>query len=184
MLTTVEEVIDGVAVGEHDTVVTPLVAQDINQQTVARTTGLTLETLIGTHHLTHITLLDQSLESRQIGLPEVTVRGLHIHRVTQRLRAAVHGIVLGTGVGLEILVVVTLHAQNSLHTKHGIQIGVLTAGLLTSTPTRVTEDVHVRAPEGQLRIARIIGHAHGHVKQLRIVVIRTVPVGTGLVRHL
>ena len=184
MLTTVEEVVDGIAVSEHDGIVTPLVAQDINQQTVTRTTGLALKTLISTHHLAHVTLLYQSLEGRQIGLPEVTVRGLHIHRVTQRLRTTVHGIVLGTGVGLEIAAVIALHTQNGLHTQHGIQIGILTAGFLTTTPTRITEDVHVRAPESQLRIAGIVRHTHGHIEQLRIVVIRTVPIGTGLIAHL
>ena len=181
VLTAVEEVVDSVAVGEHDTIVAPLVAQDINQQSVARTTGFPLETLVGTHHLAHITFLHQRLEGGQIGLPEVTVRGLHIHRVAQRLGTAVHGIVLGTSVGLEVLIVVALHTLYRSHTEHGIHIGILTTGLLTASPTGITEDVHIRAPEGELGIAGIVGHAHGHVED---VVVRAVPVGTGLVRHL
>ena len=47
-------------------------------------------------------------------------------------------IVFGTGVSLEIAVVITLHTQHGLHTKYRIQIRILTAGLLATTPTRIT----------------------------------------------
>ena len=95
-----------------------------------------------------------------------------------------HRIVFGTGVSLEIAVVIALHTQHGLHPKYCIQVRVLTAGLLPTTPTRITEDVHIGTPEGQLRIARIIRYTHRHIEQLRVLVIRTVPVGPGLVRHL
>ena len=184
MLTSVIEVVDGVAVGEYDGIVAPLVTQDVDEQTVACTARLALKTLIGTHHLTNVRLLHQCLEGRQIGFPQVAVGGLHIHRVAQGLRTTVYGIVLGTGVGLEIAVVVALHTQNGLHTQHSIHIGVLTAGLLSTSPAWVTEDVDIRTPERQLRIARIVGHTLWHIEQLRIVVVGAVPVGTGLIAHL
>ena len=47
MLTFIKEIVDGIAVGNHESVVTPLVAQDIDEQTVAGAAGLTLETLVG-----------------------------------------------------------------------------------------------------------------------------------------
>ena len=99
VLAAVEEVVDGVAVGEHDGVVAPLVAQDVDEQAVAGAAGLALEALVCAHHLTHVGLLHQGLEGGEVGLPEVAVGGLHVHRVAQRLRAAVHGVVLGAGVG-------------------------------------------------------------------------------------
>ena len=184
VLSFIIEIVDGVAVGEHNSIVAPLVAQDVNEQTVAGTTGLALKTLVGTHHLADIGFLDQCLEGWQIGLPQVTVRRFHIHRVAQGLWTTVYGIVLGTGVGLEILVVVALHAQDGLHAQYGIHVGVLTAGLLTTSPARVAENVNVRTPERQLRIARIVGHALWHVEQLGVVVVGAVPVGTGLVADL
>ena len=108
--------------------------------------------------------------------------------MAQRLRTAVHCIVLGTGVcliiGLSVQCDWFLHTQHRLHTQHGIQIGVFATSLLTTTPTRITEDVNIRTPERQLRIARIVGDALRHIKQLWVVMIRTVPVGTGLVRDL
>ena len=184
VLSAIKKVVDSIAVGEHDAIIAPLVAQDINQQTVAGAAGLTLETLVGAHHLAHITFLYQSLKGGQVGFPQIAVGWLYVHRVAQGLWSAVYGIVLGTGVGFKVLIVVALHAQHGLNTQYGIQIGVLAAGFLSASPARVTEDVDVRTPEGKLWVTRIIGNAHGHIKQLRIVVVGTVPVGTGFVGHL
>ena len=77
-----------------------------------------------------------------------------------------------------------LHAQHGLHTQYGVQVGVLATRLLSASPPRVAEDVDVRTPEGQLRIARIVRHPHRYVVQLRVVMVGTVPVGTCLVRNL
>ena len=178
MLAAVEEVVDGIAVGEHDGIVAPLVAKDVDEQTVAGAAGLALEALVGAHHLAHICLLHQSLECRQVGLPQVTVRRLHVHRVAQGFGTAVYGVVLGAGVGLEITVVVALHAEYRLHAEHGVHVRVFAAGLLSASPAWVTEYVDVRAPEGQLRVAGIIGDAH---RDVEYIVVGTVPVGTGLV---
>ena len=98
--------------------------------------------------------------------------------MAQRLRATVHGIVLGAGMGLEVVVVIALHAQHGLHAQYGVQIGVFAAGLLTASPSGVTEDVDIGAPEGEFGIAWVIGDAHRHVEH---VVVGTVPVGAGLV---
>ena len=95
-----------------------------------------------------------------------------------------NGIVLGTGMGLDILVVIALHAKYGLNTQNGIHIGVLTTGLLTASPTGVTEDVDVGAPEAKLGVTRIIGSTLRNIKQLRVIVIGTVPVGTSLITYL
>ena len=79
VLTLVEEVVDGVAVRQNDGIIAPLIAEDVDQQTVTRTTGFPLEPLVGAHHLPHVSLLYQRLEGGQIGFPEVSVRRLHIH---------------------------------------------------------------------------------------------------------
>ena len=71
VLPLVVEVVDGVAVGEHDGVVAPFAAQDVHEQTVAGAAGLALITVVGTHHLAHITFLHQSLEGGEVGLPQV-----------------------------------------------------------------------------------------------------------------
>ena len=178
MLSSRVEIVDGVAVSQHDGVVAPFVAQDVYQQSVAGAAGLTLIAVVGTHHLAHIAFLYQCLESGQVGLPEVSHRDGGVISVAQWLRTAVHGIMLGAGMGLEVFVIVALHTQHGLHTEHSVQVGVFTAGLLSASPAWVTEDIDIRAPEGELGVAGIVGHAHGHIED---VVVRTVPVGAGLV---
>ena len=100
VLSLVIEIVDGVAVGHHQSVVAPLVAQDVYEQSVAGAAGTALETLIGAHHLAHIAFLHQCLKGGQIGLPQVAVGGLHVHGVAQRFGSAVYGVVLGTSMGL------------------------------------------------------------------------------------
>ena len=116
VLALIIEVVDGIAVGEHDGVVVPLATEDVDQQAVAGATGHTLVTVVGTHHLADITFLNQGLEGWQIGLPQVAHRHRGVIGVAQRLWTTVYGIVFGTGVGLEILIVVALHAEHSLNT--------------------------------------------------------------------
>ena len=179
VLSLVIEVVDGIAVGEHDGVVAPFAAQDVNKQTVAGAAGLAFVAVVGAHHLAHVPFLHQGFESGKIGFPKVAHGHGSIVGVAQRFRTAVYGVVLGAGVGLEVLVVVALHAEHRLYAQDGVQVGVFAAGLLSASPARVTEDVDVGAPEGELGVAGIIDHAHGHIED---VVVGTVPVGTGLVQ--
>ena len=79
VLTTVVEVVDGIAVGNHQTLITPLVAKDIDKQAIAGAAGFSLKTLIGAHHLAYLGFLHQGLEGWQIGLPQITVSGLYVH---------------------------------------------------------------------------------------------------------
>ena len=91
-----------------------------------------------------------------------------------------YGIVLGACMCLEIFVIVTLHTQYGLYTQYGIQVGVFSASFLTASPTGITEDVYVRTPESQLRIARVINNSHGYVEYIMV---RTVPIGSCFVRY-
>ena len=110
VLSLVVEVVYSIAVGHYESVISPLVAQDIDEQSVAGAARTALEALVCTHHLAHVSLLHQSLECGEIGFPQVAVRRLHVHRVAQRLGTAVNGIVLCAGVGLDVIFVVALHS--------------------------------------------------------------------------
>ena len=94
-----------------------------------------------------------------------------------------NGVVLGTGVGFEILVVVALHAENGLYAQYSVHVGILTASLLTASPTGITEDINVRAPKGKLGITRVIDDTHGHIEELCVVVVGAVPVGASLIAY-
>ena len=100
--------------------------------------------------------------------------------MTQRLGTAMHCIMLRAGVGLEVTVMVALHSQYSLHAKYGIEVRVFSAGLLATSPSRITEDVHIRTPECKLRIARVIYDSHRYVEDI---VVRAVPVCACFVRN-
>ena len=180
VLSLVIEVVDSITVSQNYCVIVPLTAKDIHQQTVTCTARLALIAVVCTHHLTYISLLYQSLESWEIGFPKVTHRDCCVIRMTQRLWTTMNSIVLCTGMSLEVFVIITLHTENCLNTKNSIHIWVLTTGLLTTSPTRVTEDIHVRTPESKLWIARIVCHAHRNIEH---VMVRTVPVCTSLVRN-
>ena len=160
------EVVDSVAVGQYDALIAPLVAQDILKQALRRAARLTLIAVVGAHHLLDITVNHQGLEGRKISLPEIPHRNGCVKGMAQRLRTAVDGIVLCAGVGLEILVIVALHTEDGLKAQHRGQIRVLTVGLLAAAPPRVTEDVDIRTPEAQFRVARIIGHTHRNVEDI------------------
>ena len=168
VLALVVEIIDSIAIGKHNAVEPPLAAQDVHQQAVAGATGDALVAVVGTHHLAHIALLHQRLEGGQIGFPQIAHGDGGIVGVAERLGPAMHGIVLGTGVGLVILVIVALHAQNGLYAQDGIQVGVFTTGLLTTSPTRVAEDVDIGTPEGQLGVAGIVDDTHRNIEDIMV----------------
>ena len=83
--------------------------------------------------------------------------------MTERFRTAVYCIMLCTSVCLEVSVVVALHSEYVLYSEDCIEIWIFTVGLLSASPSRVTEDVHVRTPECELRIAWIIDDTHWNV---------------------
>ena len=176
-----EVVVDGVAVGEDDGFVSPLVAEDIGQEAVVGAAGNAFVAVVGAHDLADVTVHHQGLEGGQVGFKEVPLRNACVIGVAERFGTAVYGIVLGAGVGLVVAGIVSLHAQDGLEAQDTGQIRVFPAGFLAATPARVTEDVHVGAPEGEFRIAGVVGHAHRHVED---VVVGAVPVGTGLVGYL
>ena len=95
VLAGVEEVTDGTAVSNNQALETPLVAQDVLQQAVAGAAGIALVTVICAHYLLNVSVLNQALECRQVGLPQVTARYCYVKLVTQGLGTAVHCVVLG-----------------------------------------------------------------------------------------
>ena len=86
--------------------------------------------------------------------------------MTLALGAAVHCIVLGAGVGLVVFLVIALHTLYVGNTQNAHMVRILTVSLLTATPTGITENVHVGAPECQLRIAGNVVGTHLYIKDV------------------
>ena len=176
-----EVVVDGVAVREDDGFIAPLVAENVRQEAVIGAAGHVLVAVVGAHDLAHVTVHDEFLERGEVGLEEVALRHVGVVGVAQGLRSAMHGVVLRAGVGLIVFGIVALHAEHGLQAQDAGEVRVLAAGLLAAAPAGIAENVDVRAPEGELRVAGIVGYAHRHVED---VVVGAVPVGAGLVGHL
>ena len=142
------EVTDGTAVADNEVLESPFVAEDLLEQTGRAAAGIIVETLVGTHHLTHLGVLHQGLEGGHIGLPEVAGRHIgEVGGVAGVLRTAVYGIVLGTGPEFAVLRILRpLQAAYHLDPHDTRQIGVFAVGFLSTPPTGITEDVHVRRP--------------------------------------
>ena len=99
--------------------------------------------------------------------------------MTERFRTAVYRIMLCTSVCLEVFVVVALHSEYVLYSEDCIEIWIFTVGLLSTSPSRVTEDVHVRTPEGKFGVTRVVDHTHRYIEHS----FRTVPVCTCFVGY-
>ena len=111
----------------------------------------------------HVGLGHEVTESREVGVPQVKDGGTRIERVAVSLRATVHGKVLGACYSLEIVRVVAFQTTNHRHTHLSCQVRVFSIGLLSASPTWVTEDVDVGRPVGQ---ATVLGHSLSALQRL------------------
>ena len=92
-----QEVANSTTVTSDQPLETPFITQDLLFVACLTATRLTINALIGTHHLGHLALLHQCLEGWQVGLPKVALgQVLHIKRVAIPFWSAMHGEVLGT----------------------------------------------------------------------------------------
>ena len=89
-------VVQGPAVGDEDTIVQPLIAQDVKQLPV-RAARFSVEPVISAHYLLHVAVLDDILEGWQVGGAQVAFRDAAVELVPDTLGAAVHGEVFETG---------------------------------------------------------------------------------------
>ena len=96
--------------------------------------------------------------------------------MTHTLGTAVHGKMLGTGHGLQVMRVVALQTVHHGHAHLACQVGVLTVGLLSASPTRVAEDVDVGCPIGEAIVL-------GHIALPEAFVEEGTPLGAGHVAH-
>ena len=143
------EVAHSTAVADDEILETPFVAKNLLKQTGIATARLIVQTLIGTHHLAHICLGHQRLESRQIGFPQVARRHIgEVGGVACVFWTAVHGIVFGTSPEFAVLGIFgTLKPTHDSLAHLGHEVRVFAVGFLSTSPTWVTEDVDVGRPD-------------------------------------
>ena len=159
------EIAHGTTVAHHQILETPFITENLLQQTGISTTRLIVQSLVGTHHLSHLCILHQGLEGRHIGFPHISRRDVDkIGCVASVFWSAVDSIVLGTSPQFSVFCCFrTLQTFHHLHAHHGSEIRVFTISFLTSSPTRIAEDVHIGCPHTQavelLILTTILNHA-------------------------
>ena len=92
------EVVDDSAIRSYQSLESPFITENLSLISGIATTRRSVNPLIGAHHLSHISILHQRFEGRQISLPQITLRQiLYIETVSVPFRTAMHGKMLGTG---------------------------------------------------------------------------------------
>ena len=109
------DIADGAAIGNHIAVEAPLLAQDLFEQRRIGAGGRAIHAVVGAHDGLRAAFANGGLELRQVGVAEVALVDHGIEGVALGFGAAVYGVVLGGGDGLEVLRVVALQALDELH---------------------------------------------------------------------
>ena len=137
----------------------PALAQDVEQQPLARGGGLPVHAVVGPHHGLHPALDHEVAERGQVGLVQIALARANVEVVAVLLRAAVDREVLGGGARAVVARVVALQALHEGHSQPPRQVRVLAVGLLPPPPARVAEDVDVGRPEGEPLVASALALA-------------------------
>ena len=143
---------DGAAVGGDITLELPGAAQQVVQQEVIGAGRLTVHAVVGAHQRTRLAIQDRGAEGRGIGVHLVVPADRHIHGMACRLRARMHGEVLGRGDGARMRRIIALQAGDEGDTHLRGQERVFAIGFLPPAPARIAEDVDVGRPEIQTAI--------------------------------
>ena len=96
--------VNGSAIGSYQSLESPFITENLTLISGIAATRRSVNPLIGAHHLSHISILHQRFEGRQISLPQIPLRQiLYIETVPIPLRTAMYGKMLGTGQELDVL---------------------------------------------------------------------------------
>ena len=95
-MVSLEDVVDGAAVGYDVALEFPRASQLILKQETVGACGLAVDAVISAHDRSGFPLDDRGAKRRKVSIFHVMFRHLHIHAVPRRLGAAMHGEVLGS----------------------------------------------------------------------------------------
>ena len=168
------EISNSATVGNYQVLESPLIPENLLQKAGVAAAWFIIPTLIGTHHLTHLGILHQRFEGRHISFPKVARCNIgNIVCMASPFWSAMNCIVLGTSP--EFAVFRIFRSLQSAHhgTSHPTgKIRILTIGFLSTSPARITEDIHVWSPDRE-------GMETGYISSL---LLQFIPFGTHLIR--
>jgi hypothetical protein len=109
------QIADGAAVADDVALEPPRVAQRLLQERRAGRTGLAVRPVVSGHDGRDAPLAHEGLELRQVRVGQVVRRDARVEAVAQRLGTAVRREVLGRRDGLQMMLVLALHAAHERH---------------------------------------------------------------------
>ena len=146
------KILDCPAIGSNMTFKSPFFPQNIRQKTSASTAGFSVCSIISSHDRLYCGFLYTGFKCRQVGLPQILFIHFRIEFMAQAFRSAMYCKMFCTCCNLQIILIMSLKAFNISHTETAGKIRILTEGLMTSPPSRITENIDIGCPEGQALI--------------------------------
>ncbi len=118
---------------------------------VAPASRFPVDAVIAAHHPFHFRLFDASLKSREIAFCQILFAHYAVKRMPAFFRPGMGCKVLYAGCRFQSLPL-SLQAFNKSHPHPGGKAGVLPIGFVPPSPSRVSEKVDIRRPEGKALI--------------------------------
>ena len=121
----------------------PFSSQDIFHKIFMCTTWFSVCSVIGPHHSFNIRFCYKCFKSRKVCFPHILHTCLCIKFMSERFRTTVYCKMLCACCCFHYRSV-TLEPFYKFHAKSGCQIWIFTVGFMTSSPSRISENIYVR----------------------------------------
>src|SRR6266568_1612236 len=129
-----ENVNNSAAVGNYVSLKVPFAAKLLLQQELVHARGLPVDAVVSAHYRSRLRLRNGGAKGREVSIKLVVFAYLHIGGVTRRLRAAVHGKMLGRRNHAVIFRIVSLHSRNKRDAHLRSEEWIFAVGFLAASP--------------------------------------------------
>ena len=108
-----------------------------------------MDGIVGAHDGIGAAIDDGGAEGGSVGVVEIVERNGNIEAVAEELRAAMNGIVFGSGDGFEVVGIVALKTGDEGDAETSGEEGILAVSFLAASPAGIAKDVDIGRPEGE-----------------------------------
>ena len=142
------EITDGPAVADNMPLKSPFFAERFLQQCLTSAGWLPVHPVVGAHNGLDFRFLHGRFKRREICFGHVFRVRFRVKLMAQRLRTGMNSKMFAAGGCFEVLAV-ALEPPDEPDAKSGRQVRILAVCFMAAAPTRVSENVDIRAPYGQ-----------------------------------
>src|SRR5215471_15403215 len=144
-----ENILDRTTVRHYVPIKFPGTPQLVFEQERVNTGGLTVHPIVSAHNRPGMAFDHGSTEGRQVRVLQVVFRYWHIHAMTGRLWAAMHGKMFGCRDHAVIIRIITLESAHKGDAHLAGQKWIFAISFLAATPAGIAKDIDIRRPEVQ-----------------------------------